>query len=223
MSIIFKHLQNSGEWILRICIAALCGAGIGYERKNRNKEAGIRTHAIVAIGSALIMIVSKYGFYDTNSFDASRIAAQTVSGIGFLGAGIIFVKNGTVSGLTTAAGIWATAGVGMCIGSGLYTIGIITATLILGLQLIFHGRLLSQFTNQSQLLALEIIPHTMAITEIHQLLQKFGLDIHMIKVDSTDPELLLIDIECSITNSHTQRQLIDAMMQKSYVKSFHIR
>ena len=88
-------------------------------RKNRNKSAGIRTHAIVAMGSALMMVVSKYGFADIaeiGKFDGSRIAAQVVSGVGFLGAGIIFVRNNLVSGLTTSAGIWATAGVGLAMG-----------------------------------------------------------------------------------------------------------
>ena len=88
------------EWFLRILIAGMCGAFIGYERRNRNKEAGIRTHSIIALGAALIMIVSKYGFPDVNEYDAARMAAQIVSGVGFLGAGVIFVRHGTVSGLT---------------------------------------------------------------------------------------------------------------------------
>ena len=114
-----QELVLSAEFFLRILTAAVCGIVIGYERENRNKEAGIRTHAIVALGAALIMIVSKYGFSDIQNYDASRVAAQIVSGIGFLGAGIIFIRNRAVSGLTTAAGIWATAGVGMAVGSGI--------------------------------------------------------------------------------------------------------
>lgn len=111
--------------LIRLVIACLLGMVIGFERKNRNKMAGVRTHAIVAFGSALIMVVSKYGFADAADFDATRIADQIVSGIGFLGAGIIFVKDNTsVSGLTTAAGIWATSGVGMSIGAGQYFIAI---------------------------------------------------------------------------------------------------
>ena len=82
-----------GEFALRILLAGLLGAAIGFERKNRNKLAGVRTHAIVALGAALIMVVSKYGFYDMDKFDASRVAAQIVSGVGFLGAGIIFQDN----------------------------------------------------------------------------------------------------------------------------------
>lgn len=127
------------ELLLRLIIACILGMVIGFERKNRNKMAGIRTHAIVAFGAAFMMIVSKYGFADVASYDASRIASQIVSGIGFLGAGIIFVKdNILVSGLTTAAGIWATAGVGMSIGAGQYFIAICGGLLLVALQELLH-------------------------------------------------------------------------------------
>ena len=127
------------EWFLRIIVSALIGGFIGYERHNRSKEAGIRTHAIVCLAAALAMIVSKYGFADVGSSDPGRIAAQVVSGIGFLGAGIIFVKNDTVLGLTTAAGVWATAAVGLCLGSGYYVIGILSGILIVIVQIIVRN------------------------------------------------------------------------------------
>lgn len=99
-------------YLARILLAGCCGALIGYERKNRQKEAGIRTHFIVAVGSSLLMILSKYGFFDMAvQGDGSRIAAQVVSGVGFLGAGMIMIRRHNISGLTTAAGIWATSGV----------------------------------------------------------------------------------------------------------------
>ena len=107
------HLAYQAEILFRILLSAFIGYLIGYERKNREKSAGMRTHSIVCMGSALMMVVSKYGFSDIPDYDASRVAAQIVSGIGFLGAGIIFVRNHSVSGLTTAAGIWTTAGVGI--------------------------------------------------------------------------------------------------------------
>ncbi|WP_243283093.1 MgtC/SapB family protein [Clostridium beijerinckii] len=112
------------DYLLRLFIAAICGMAIGYERKNRMKEAGIRTHFIVAIGAALIMIISKYGFQDqigwlNMSLDPSRIAAQVVTGVGFLGAGIIFYAKTNNSRINTAAGVWATAAIGLAIGSGL--------------------------------------------------------------------------------------------------------
>ena len=124
---------------LELLLGGFMGAIIGHERKSRDKSAGMRTHAIVGLGAALIMIVSKYGFGDVPDFDASRVAAQIVSGVGFLGAGIIFVRNNaTVSGLTTAAGIWTTAGVGMALGAGIYFIGISAGFLVVVIQILLH-------------------------------------------------------------------------------------
>lgn len=113
------------EYIVRVLVAGFCGAIIGYERKNKLKEAGIRTHFIVALTSALIIIISKYGFYDIVGtpgigLDPARVAAQVVSVVGFWGAGLIFIRNQSISGLTTATGMWATAGIGLAIGCGLY-------------------------------------------------------------------------------------------------------
>lgn len=117
------------ELLFRIFIGAVCGAGIGFERMSHYKVAGVKTHMIVGLSSALLMIVSKYGFSDVGEFDAARIAAQVVSGIGFLGAGIIFKKNMNVQGLTTAAGILATSGVGLALGAGMYFVGLLGTAL----------------------------------------------------------------------------------------------
>ncbi len=125
-------------YLLNILLAVVLGFAIGYERKLRYKEAGIRTHTIVCVGSALIMVVSKYGFSDIQEYDASRVAAQIVSGIGFLGAGIIIYRKHEIHGLTTAAGVWATAGVGMAAGAGMYVVAAGAAVVIIGVQCIFH-------------------------------------------------------------------------------------
>ena len=139
----FNHIIEQLPLILRIAVACLCGAAIGYERSVRQKDAGIRTHIIVALGAALMMIVSKYGFFDvvihdSVQVDASRIASTITTGISFLGAGVIFVRNASIKGLTTAAGIWATAGVGIAIGSGMYLIGIVSTLLMIILQILLH-------------------------------------------------------------------------------------
>ena len=136
-------ILNQVELVVRLLVAAFCGFAIGYERKNRFKNAGIRTHMIVALGSALIMIVSKYGFFDilnlkNMALDPSRVAAQIVSGVSFLGAGAILVRHNNVNGLTTAAGVWTTAAVGMAIGAKLYIIGLSATVLVLCIQVLLH-------------------------------------------------------------------------------------
>ena len=127
------------ELFIRLILAAVCGLAIGFERKNRRKEAGVRTHIIVALASCLMMEISKYGFFDLGKFDGARLAAQVVSGIGFLGAGMIFVHKNSIKGLTTAAGEWATSGIGMAIGAGMYIIGVMTTLLILIIQVVLHN------------------------------------------------------------------------------------
>lgn len=129
----------------RIVLAGACGLLIGYERQKRSKVAGVRTHCVVACASALMMILSKYAYSDMTELygelvkvDPSRIASGVVSGIGFLGAGMIFMNKQTTTGLTTAAGIWATAGVGMAVGAGMYVVGLASALVILLIQVVFH-------------------------------------------------------------------------------------
>ena len=137
--------SNQLWYVFRMIIAGMCGVLIGLERKNRSKEAGVRTHCVVACASALMMIISKYGFADmaigadgVRGADGARIAAQVVSGIGFLGAGMIFVHKNTVTGLTTAAGIWATSGVGLAIGAGMYIVGIAASVIVIFAQILLH-------------------------------------------------------------------------------------
>ena len=110
------------DWnlILRLLFAGLMGGFIGLEREFRAKEAGIRTHFIVALGAALFMIISQYAF--TGRFDASRVAAQVVSGIGFIGAGVIIFQKNVVRGVTTAAGLWVAAAIGLACGAGMYDV-----------------------------------------------------------------------------------------------------
>ncbi|MBQ6300197.1 MAG: MgtC/SapB family protein [Bacteroidales bacterium] len=124
-------LSPTLEFIIRLLVASLIGAIIGFERKYRAKGAGVGTHVLVAIGAALFMIVSQHGFAGANRFDAARVAAGVVSGIGFLGGGIILKQQNRVSGLTTAAGLWVTAAMGLAIGSGLYILAGSCALIVL--------------------------------------------------------------------------------------------
>ena len=124
------------DFVLRLLAATAMGAAIGFEREYHAKEAGLRTHLLVALGSCLFMILSIYGFdfmlgYDNVSFDPSRIAAQVVTGIGFIGAGTIILQKQVVRGLTTAAGLWVTAAIGLACGNGMYWVALITTVIVL--------------------------------------------------------------------------------------------
>ena len=131
------------DFIIRIFVASLLGGIIGLEREYREKAAGFRTHFLVALGSALFMIISVYGFEGvlSNDFnapvrlDVSRVAAQVVTGIGFIGAGTIIFQKNAVRGLTTAAGVWVTAAIGMACGGGMYLLAVVcTALVLIGLE-----------------------------------------------------------------------------------------
>ena len=121
---------------LRLAVAMLLGGVIGFEREYRAKDAGFRTHFLVALGSALFCIVSQYGF-GFELKDSSRVAAQVVAGIGFLGAGTIIFQKNVVRGLTTAAGLWVTAAIGLACGTGMYLPAVVTTLMVLvGLEIL---------------------------------------------------------------------------------------
>lgn len=134
---------GNGEMIIRLLLAGLFGALIGIEREYRSKAAGLRTHLLVSIGSALLMLLSQYGFGGQG--DPARVAAQIVSGIGFIGAGaIIMDRRQAVHGLTTAAGIWVASAIGMTTAAGMYVLSATaTGLLLFGLEIAvfaFHRR-----------------------------------------------------------------------------------
>jgi putative Mg2+ transporter-C (MgtC) family protein len=116
-------LDTNLEMVLRLILAAVLGACIGYQRERAHKPAGLRTHALISLGSALFTVVSVFGF-GSQGVDASRIAAGVVTGVGFIGAGVIFrgMRGDMVMGLTTAASIWVSAAVGLAAGAGMYIV-----------------------------------------------------------------------------------------------------
>lgn len=131
-----RPLTMTIDFILRLAVAALLGAAIGLDREYRAKDAGFRTHFLVALGSSLFMILSQHGFgemlgQEHVQLDPSRIASQVVTGIGFIGAGTIILQKKIVRGLTTAAGLWVTAAIGLACGAGMY--GVATAATVLTL------------------------------------------------------------------------------------------
>lgn len=166
LSMFDEHGLSLVDLLLRLGAATFLGAAIGFERERRERAAGFRTHALVSVASALIMIVSTYGFPEEyiGGLDPSRIAAQVVSGIGFLGAGVIIFRKNTVRGLTTAASIWAVSGVGLAVGGGLFvagTAGAIFMLLIQGGLSPIERRLFAHHSRRHRLLL--TVPHSTVV------------------------------------------------------------
>ncbi|WP_026881362.1 MgtC/SapB family protein [Clostridium akagii] len=217
------------EYLLRLLIAGACGSAIGYERKNRMKEAGIRTHFIVAIGATLIMIVSKYGFQDqigwqNISIDPSRIAAQVVTGVGFLGAGIIFMKKQSIRGLTTAAGIWATAGIGLAIGSGLYIVGLEATIIIILGQILLHGKIKCLASTITVMINLQILDEPGAVRNIKKIFENEKITVinFMTKNNKEDSKLLDLKIVIRENESFNNMELICVLQENPVVKSVEL-
>ncbi|MCR5755181.1 MAG: MgtC/SapB family protein [Acetatifactor sp.] len=140
-------LEMQSTFLIRILLACVCGIVIGVERQKRTKSAGVRTHLMIAIASALMMIVSKYGFLDIVggtpgiSVDVSRVAAGIITGLGIFGGVIYMGKRGNATGVTTIAGVWVTVGLGMACGAGMYLLAIETTVIVLCFQFILHSNL----------------------------------------------------------------------------------
>ncbi len=142
----------SAEMVWRMLLAAICGIVVGYERMNHFKAAGVKTHMIVGLSAALMTIVSICGFPNSSDAGSARVAAQIISGMGFLGAGIIFRRRNSVQGLTTAAGVWGVAGIGMAIGAGLYVVGVAGTIVFVGLRsIVQHMRMFNNGVQESYL------------------------------------------------------------------------
>ena len=214
----FADFMVQSEYILRILVACVCGSVIGYERTNRNKEAGIRTHSIVAAGAALIIIVSKYGFYDSEEFDAARVAAQSVSGIGFLGAGNIFMRNRVVSGLTTAAGIWTTGGIGMAIGSGLYYIGIAATFLVILIQVIMHKNTFNRDLERDIVkLKMKEGGDIRKVEEILQGYEEYQTEIIELNYTKAEPPELELSVELILRNDQSLMEFVSLLSKNPEV------
>ena len=182
MKIDMVMFYQNFEFLIKMVLATVMGVIIGFERKSRNKGAGIRTHAIVSLASALVMIVSKYGFFDIVEYDAARVAAQVVSGIGFLGTGLIFIKNNAVNGLTTAAGIWATAGIGLAMGAGLYAVAIFGTLLIVIIQILMHKDTFLSKDHLTITFEISLEDSFNTIREIRNCLERFKLEIQNVEI-----------------------------------------
>lgn len=217
------------EVIGRCILASICGALIGFERKNRLKEAGLRTHLIVALGSALMMVVSKYGFFDLLRYadamgvevklDPSRLASNIITGIGFLGAGTIFVRKQVINGLTTAAGLWATAGIGMAIGAGMYIVGIAITLYQLLAQIFLHKNVKILRGKTSELVLIKMVDSTDAIRNLNAFFKGKDLEVSSIKYEKNSTTIL--DVECFVkfNTKYSPTELAADLKEFDYIKS----
>ena len=210
-------LLGEAELMSRVGLACVLGWLIGNERKNRNKSAGTRTHAIVALGAALAMVVSKYGFQDIPDYDAARVAAQVVSGVGFLGAGIIFVRNNLVNGLTTAAGLWATASVGLAMGSGLYVIGIASALVLILMQEITHKIAYFAKVASGGMIHMTLVQETDAVKNMRNFLESFKIDVVSVKINKNKKEEIKLEFEVVYPPGFDKAGLFSKLAEKSGV------
>ena len=178
--------ENELIALLRVIIAGLLGLVIGYERSRRQKEAGLATHFIVAAASALFTCIST-SLVDTVGVDGERIAAQVVSGVGFLGAGMIFFRRENLRGLTTAAGIWATAAIGMAVAVGQIIVGVGIVVVIIVMQAILHNKHVKRHGNMHMIFVKFIYNEEAQ----QKLLTYFGCDsFHRFKVTKTDTDMI---------------------------------
>lgn len=215
---------STWEFVFRILLSVICGAAIGFERSKRQKEAGIRTHTIVALGSALMMVISKYGFFDVVSIDgvsldASRIAANIITGISFVGAGIIFVRGHVITGLTTASGIWATSGVGMAFGAGMYIVGIFSSVLIIVVQMVTHGSLARIEKSIGLDIVIVLYPHTGALARLQQQLSHEGVSSSNWRVNRNEDGTICIHLSIQNEHKHSMESLFAALSENGDVKS----
>lgn len=197
-----------------LLLAVLLGFIIGFERKLRFKEAGIRTHTIVCVGSALMMIVSKNAF--GSDADSARVAAQIVSGVGFLGAGMIVYRQHEVRGLTTAAGVWATAGVGMACGGRLYVIAVGATALLIAAQCIFHLNIKAFRSKRYYSVKIEFVQ---TLDENKKIKQIFGTDRFNHLVIKREENRVVYSATLNTDKEFSSTRLNEIMAENSFICS----
>src|SRR6195952_1515524 len=216
------------ELIARLSLAAALGSVIGFERERLSWAAGLRTHMLVCVGSTLLMIVSAYGFADVlgNShvvLDPSRIAAQVVSGIGFLGAGSILLRGEIIRGLTTAASLWSVAAIGLAVGGGLYTASI-AATIIILIILAGVKPLEERYISvkQRRQLTLLVDRGTLNFHALHEALGVGSVRVKQFVVQQSDdsPELDVVQIELSRISSNEYQAICTRLRGLETVREF---
>lgn len=213
---------NQKEYIFRMVGACILGGAIGFERKHRHKGAGMRTHALVCMGSALMMIVSKYGFTDLPGADGARIAAQVVSGIGFLGAGVIFVRNNAVNGLTTAAGIWVTAGVGLSVGAGQWILSTAATTVMICVQFLLHNIKVLAKEPYRAWVKIEFTEDGSIMQDIENLFQKEKITIVAVRMRKKNSGKMEMNVEAVFPAGYSKVKILNGLAQMDQISGIDI-
>ena len=210
------------ELLLRLIVACVLGGIIGYEREHTNRPAGFRTHILVCVGSALVMVTSEFIFdrYHTiANIDPARLGAQVISGIGFLGAGTIIRDGFNVRGLTTAASLWAVSCVGIAAGIGFYE-GAVTATVLIFLTLIVLKKAEIKFLEKSHLKTFlvesENLPGQVGL--VSSIFEKYNIEIRNIEFIYNDNRDLLLKLLLNLTNGYLNKQAVDELHHLEGVK-----
>ncbi len=214
------------EILLRVGLAAVLGGAIGFERELREREAGLRTHLLVSVGAALFTMVSAYAWADWRFsteeglvFDPTRIAAQVVTGIGFLGAGAIIRQGLSIRGLTTAATLWVVAAIGMSTGAGYYAAAVITTVLVLlslwPLRLVAF-RISGRFRPEEGRLAVEL-PSGASAASILEAVEEAGAVVRSLEFEE-EGDTRRVDMRVRIERGRSAAELIDAMTRAEDVK-----
>lgn len=203
------------ETVLRMALALALGALVGAERQRGDHAAGMRTHALVCLGSTLFMLVSAYAFPELTQasggrVDPTRIAAQVVSGIGFLGAGMIFTQRNVIRGLTTAAGLWVVAAIGLGIGAGLYLVAV-GGTILMLVVLAILKPLEAHLFNHKSRIVIRVAPHAGQVGTIREALQANGIRPRTILISPHAGDQELIEISCAPASGAALERLIASL------------
>ncbi len=223
--------QNDLVYLTRILLAVLAGAVIGYEREHRVKVAGLRTHILISMASALMMIISKYAFFDVLlegvapglSLDVSRVAAGIIAGMGIFSGGIVFIgKRGNVSGLTTAAGIWATIGIGMVIGAGMYAVGIGSVIIVEIVQFVLHHDLSIYRHDIIANVVFTFADPDKDYDKLLKELQPYGAKLSYLRWEKDPKKGTILKCNVRFANKHGRDEIVDILNGISEVTSFDL-
>lgn len=225
---IMAYIQEQAVYFVRIILACICGGVIGIERQQRTKVAGTRTHMMIGLATALMMIISKYGFMDVTeipgaSLDVSRVAAGIISGIGILGGGIIFTgKQGYVSGITTAVGIWATIGVGMALGAGMYGLGIGTTLIMVIIQWALHKNLWIVKQPVKAQVSFRLDNDRQAYEKISNELERYKISMYQFKWERKSNNTFLLRCQVVIPAGFSRDDIVGIFTGMEEVETFEV-